>query len=73
MEKQDRRVVSLQSYRELESSCRLWMAAAQVRDLRIQELEQEVQALRQRVARMTRQAHRQLGVATPGRQVRFAR
>ncbi len=73
MEKQDRRVVSLQTYRELESSCRLWMAACQARDLRIQELEQECQALRQRSARLTRQAHRQVGVAGPRRQVRFAR
>jgi hypothetical protein len=72
MEKQDRRVVSLQSYRELESSCRLWMAACQARDVRLQELEQECQALRQRVARLGRHTQRQLGVAGP-RQVRFAR
>ena len=73
MEKQDSRVVSLQSYRELESSCRLRMAASQVRDVRIQELEQECQALRQRVARLTRQAQRQVGQAASRRQVRFAR
>ncbi len=73
MKKQHIEMVSLESYRQLESSCRLWMAACQVRDERIRELEQECLALRQRVARLSRQLRRQPGTPSIREQVRFAR
>lgn len=41
---------------ELESLCRLWMAAGQAKDERIAELEAEVRRLRQRVSRLSRLA-----------------
>ena len=73
MEKKDREMVSVESYRQLESSCRLWMAACETRDERLQELERECQALRQRVARLSRQARRHEGAAHAKTQVRYAR
>lgn len=73
MLEQDRKVVSLQSYRELESCCRLWMSACEARDQRIQELERDCQTLRQRVAKLSRRTERQTGLAGMRKQVRFAR
>jgi hypothetical protein len=73
MEKQDREMVSVESYRQLESTCRLWVAACEIRDERLQELEKECQALRQRVARLSRQARRHQGATDAKSQVRFAR
>ncbi len=69
MKEQDRKTTP----NELESTCRLWIAACQARDLRIEQLEQECQALRQRVARLSRRLQRQAPVSGPRAQVRFAR
>ena len=73
MLEQERKVVSLERHRELECSCRLWIAACEARDLRIKELEQECATLRQRAARLTRQTRRQVGAPRSSKQVRFAR
>jgi uncharacterized protein YceH (UPF0502 family) len=43
---------------DLEAACRLWMAASAAKDERIAELEAEVNVLRQRVARLSRNLHR---------------
>ena len=40
--------------RDLESTCRLWIAAAQAKDDRIEALELECQRLRHRVGRLSR-------------------
>ena len=57
---------------ELELTCRLWIAANQVKEARIQELEAECNQLRRRVARLSRRVGRRQKVAIPD-QVRFAR
>jgi hypothetical protein len=44
--------------RELELTCRLWIAANEAKDQRIQELEAECRRLRSRVARLLASAHR---------------
>jgi len=62
----------LERNRELETTCRLWIAVSGAKDERIRELELECQALRQRVARLSRQVGRRER-ATGERQVRFAR
>jgi hypothetical protein len=69
MKEQDRKTTS----NELESACRLWIAACQARDIRIEQLEQECQALRQRVARLSRRLQRQVRVPGPRAPVRGAR
>lgn len=58
---------------ELELTCRLWIAACQARDVRIGQLEQECQALRQRVARLSRRLQRQVRLPRERAEVRFAR
>jgi hypothetical protein len=57
---------------ELEITCRLWIAANEAKDDRIQELVAECNQLRQRVARLSRQVGRKQKVATPS-QISFAR
>jgi hypothetical protein len=59
-------------YRELEATCSLWVAANQAKEERIHELEVECNALRQRVARLSRQVGRKHKVGSQER-VRFAR
>ena len=58
--------------RELELTCRLWIAANDVKEARIRELEAECNQLRRRVARLSRRVGRRQKVAIPD-QVRFAR
>lgn len=43
-----------QKYQELEATCRLWIAATEAKDQRIQELTTECNRLRQRIARLGR-------------------
>ena len=45
-------------YRELESTCSLWIAVAEAKDQRIVELTGELDQLRQRVARLSRRLER---------------
>ena len=59
-------------YRELEATCSLWVAANQAKEERIRELEAECNALRQRVARLSRQMGRKHKAGCQER-VRFAR
>jgi hypothetical protein len=49
----------LERYWDLEASAALWTAANEAKDNRITELEDEVTALRKRVARLSRLAVRQ--------------
>ncbi len=70
MDKQQRKTTATN---ELESVCRLWMAACAARDLRIAELEQQCQALQQRVARLSRLLQRQVRAPQVRAKVRSAR
>lgn len=58
---------------EMEAACRLWIAVSQAKDERIVELEAELHALRQRVARLSRQACRRGQATVIGARVRSAR
>lgn len=48
--------VQQQKYQDLELACQLWIAANDAKDHRIAELEQQVQRLRQKIARQARVA-----------------
>jgi hypothetical protein len=50
---------------EIETTLRLWIAANDAKDARIQELERETARLRQRVARLASLLERQRRVAEP--------
>jgi|GEM_PF-5408616 hypothetical protein len=59
-------------YRELESTCSLWIAVSEAKDQRIVELTGELDQLRLRVARLSRRLER--GSKTgPSRKVHHAR
>ncbi len=64
--------VLVAKYRELEMTCRLWIAANDAKEARIRELEAECNQLRRRVARLGRHVGRRQKV-TELAQVRFAR
>lgn len=48
----------LSKVREMQMICEIWIAANNVKDERIQELEGEVKRLQQRVARLSRRVNR---------------
>jgi len=58
---------------EMEATCRLWIAVSTAKDERIQELEAELHALRQRVARLSRQACRRSQDGSVAARIRSAR